>query len=162
MKVMVWHHNHGEYYYDASTPEAEEASAREVLRDMVKNQMIVPPEDPMKHIQYSSIDLEQARLTDEQIDALPLESLRDEARMHKNKLARRIKIAAHEAEQWDELQRFLASEVIMSQPWVRRSGPRVGETVAPKPIPARMILQQWADGGEYTRVEVETVWTPDD
>jgi len=162
MKVLVWHDKHGEYYYDASTPEAEEASSREILKQMVASRYIEEPEDPYKHIQFSSIDLEQAYLTDEQIEALPTGSLRKEAREHKQALTNRLARYKNEKEEFAELERFLAGETIMSKPWVRRSGPNAGETVPPKPIPALRILEQWADGGEYMRIEVESVWTPED
>lgn len=138
MRILVWHGKYGDSYYDASTHEAREASARKILKEWTDpNYPWLPaPEDPMKHIQYSGIDLEQASLTDEQIEALPTEGLRAEARKHKRSLERRVQNYANELEDYDFIQKVVAGE--------------------PSSVTAWQLVQQYG-GDEYMEVSEESV-----
>lgn len=163
MNILVWHGKHGDAFYDASTPERKEASAMELLRNWA-GYWIVEPEDPMKHIQYSGIDLEQAALTDEQIDALPTEKLREEASKHKKNLARLHANYRQELAEWDELQRVLAGEEFYEPQTYYRANSSDGSHKKGDPAPLRRVtawrvLQTYADG-EYMGVSEESVWTP--
>lgn len=180
MNILIWHGKHGDAYYDASTPEAREASAVQILEEWTQpNYSWVPePEDPMKHIQYSGIDMEQANLTDEQIAALPTETLRKDAQRHKDSLARRISNYEAEKEDYILLMRVVAGERPL-MPWRRRRKDTTDEEWAEiverlaekfpdavvegdrvrKPVTAWSLVQQYGEG-EYMQVSEESVWTP--
>lgn len=147
MKILVWRCKYGENYYDASTPEALEASSLEVLRNLVKDGYIFEPKDPMKHIEYSGIDLELARLTPEQIHALPTQSLRDEAIKHMKRFAYRYAVYYHEKHQYEVIQRLLNGETVVE----KHNGKQ-------RTFTAWSILQM-RDGSEYENFSVADVWT---
>ena len=179
VKILVWTHKHGSEYYDASTPEKLEASARLVLEDLIGARYITAPEDPMKHIEYSGIDMELAQLDDETIDALPTQSLRDEATKHKNKLAARIRRHREDQTEWENIQKLIAGEEVY-EPWTRRKPAwtdeewqqvieqRLARVPGSKVIGDRVHarLSAWTivksrDGGEYEHFEIEDVIEPE-
>ncbi len=156
MQILVWKDKHGDYFYDASTSEALEKSAQIILKQMVEMGYIQEPDDPMKHIQYSGIDMEQASLTDEQIAELPTSSLRDTAKKHKLSLARRLR--QHQTE-LDEF-RIVMDLVAGKEVWSRDRGVYQSGTRKGTPIPDARITAWWVvqgRGGEYEQFSVETV-----
>lgn len=164
MKVLIWESKYGPHLYDASTDENERLSCIEILKDWVGEGYVYPPEDPLDHIHYTSIDLEQANLTDEQIEALPTESLQKEAKKHKANLQARIRQYEVELEDWKQLQQIIAGERIFAPDWARRSDSPDGKHKAGDMMPGKEItpwnmIQQW-NGGEYMGVDYEHVWTP--
>lgn len=146
--------------YDASTDEKLEASARKCLRELIESGWIPAPEDPMKHIEYSGIDLEQAQLSDAQIDALPLESLRKDARDHKRRLASRITQHERRKAEHEEMLAVVRGEEVYAPDWVRQADSRdgqykAGDVVPGKRITAWSILRGYED--EYVRFDIDTV-----
>lgn len=166
MKVLVWKDKHCDHYYDASTDEALEKSAVKVLKQLMEYSYIYKPEDPMDHIEYSGIDLEQAQLTDEQIAALPTDGLREEARKHKAKFAQRFKRHESEMAEYREIEKIIAGETVMSPDWVRQADSRdgkhkKGDVMPGRPVTAWSILQG-RNGAEYEVFEIEHVEMADD
>lgn len=90
MQILVWEDKHCTNYYDASTPEQLDASARHIIEVLVDNDYVHDPgtwEDV--DLQYSGIDFELAALDDEAVKALPTDGLRKEALRHRQSLAYR-------------------------------------------------------------------------
>jgi hypothetical protein len=176
MKILVWHDKHGEHYFDASTPEAKEKSALKILKMWVEWNYIGKPEDPMQHIQYSGIDLEQAQLTDEAIDALPTQQMRNTAMGHKRSLERRKRQYESELEEFEDVEKIIAGESVFEV--FRERGENVsdeewadfvnrlktkfqeldvqGDQII-RPVSAWRLLQGYE--GEYMRVSEERVET---
>jgi len=174
---MIWHGKHSDEYFDASTPEAHEESARKLLETWIDpNYPWLPePEDPMKHIEYSGIDLEQANLTNEQIAALPTETLRKEAQKHKTNLARRISQCESEKRDYELIKKVVAGErpllrwrkrrdTTTDEEWldiIKRVTEKFPDAVVEgdrvlRPASAVHLLQGYSDG-EYMGVEVVDV-----
>jgi hypothetical protein len=165
VRIVAWKHKHGVNYYDASTDEALQASARKIIKDLLTMGYIYEPEHPMMHIQYSGIDLEQAQLTDEQIDVLPTLSLRAEATKHKDALTRRYREYEEAKKEYADYQRCAAGEPVMQAAWRRKADSpdgkyKAGDMMPESEVPPWKVLQ-WRDGGEYEDFSLETVWTPD-
>ncbi len=152
MMILVWESKHGNVYYDASTDELLDWAAKQILAQWL-DYYIVKPDDPMKHIQYSGIDLEQANLSTEQIAALPTESMRAEAAKHKNNLARRYAQYENDLQVYADVQTILSGESVTRER-ARRSG--LQQTIV---YDAWHILQEHADG-EYMNVEFLRVKSP--
>jgi hypothetical protein len=145
MKILVYYSKYGESYWDASTEEKREKSARIILSELLSSGWIYEPDDPMDHIEYSSIDLELAQLDDETINALPTESLRSEALRHKQNLATRIKRAEAERKDYEDMVRVAAGEEV--------------EDAKGRKVTAWSLLRDYDD--EYVRFEIESVTDPD-
>ena len=145
MKVLTWEHKHGTFLYDASTSEVLEKSARQILNELISEGYVYEPEDPMKHVEHSGIDMELAQLTTEEIDALPLESLQKKARKEKNRLADRVRRAQYEREDYDLIIRVARGEKVIDN--------------RGRQMTAWRILQD-RSGYEYEVFDVQSVWTP--
>ncbi len=163
MQIIAWHHKHGTDYYDASTDEAQEASAREILRALIEEmQYIYPPDDPMKHIEYSHIDLELAALNDDQVAALPVQSMKDEALKHRKNLEARIRQYESDKLEYDRVLKVIAGEEVFRR-WTRKTDSADGRFKAGQrmkaPVTAWSLVRE-RNGGEYEYFQLETVWVP--
>lgn len=153
MEIIVWEAKHYTNYYDASTEEAKQASAREIIRDLISGSYIVKPEaEP--DLRYSGIDFELANLTEEEIAALPVESLRDEAKKHKRKLSLRLKQHERDIKDFDLAQKLAAGETVMYQAVNRRTNKIEERELTP------WGYVQSRSGGEYEQISLESAWTP--
>lgn len=161
MRVLVWKNKHANQYYDASTPEALDASAREILRSLIHDyQYVYGPSEPS----YFGIDLEQAALTDDQIAELPTNAMRETAASHKSAKERADKEYEDDVEEYQNaLKVSRGEEVIVDHGVYRRDDPRgrwkAGDR-ALKKLTAWDILQD-RNGAEYEVFELEEVWTHD-
>lgn len=144
--------------YDASTDEKLEMAARKCMRELLTSGWLPDPGGPMDHIEYSGIDLEQAQLSDEQIDALPIESMRNDARSHKTRLAKRIAQHEQARQVYDEWIAVAAGEERYAPDWVRQADSRdgvhkAGDTMSGKRITSWTLLSSYED--EYVHFELD-------
>jgi hypothetical protein len=165
MEILVWEDKYGTSYYDASTPEALEKSALKILRQLLNDRYIVKPENPLEgdNLEYSGIDLEQARLTLEQIEALPTEGLRKDALAHRKRLANRIRSYQNQLAEYNAIQKVLAGEEVYARDWVRKADTKQGkkgDVVKGRRITAWSLLQM-RNGAEYEHFSIEVVQEAD-
>lgn len=151
MKIIVWEDKHSTKYYDASTPEAWDASAIEILRELT--------DEPYGYMnpEYAKpfISDDDRRLAGIDLDTLPTDA-RDElshkvtqARAHIEREERGYRRAQEEY--------ALALSYIKagkSPMMVRGKGYR-GE----HPVPSSWLIVESRSGYEYENFSTETVWT---
>lgn len=159
MNIIVWEDKHGTSYYDASTPENREASAREILRQLIDQQYIYKPDDEPD---VYGIDMELVALTEDQVDALPTNSMAAEARKHRKTYAARVRENDDAKREYETIQEILAGETVYRR-WTRQTDSRDGKFKAGQrmkaPITAWSMVSARSDY-EYEQFSEETVWVP--
>ncbi len=74
-QIIICHEKHGEFYYDASTPEKLASSALSILTERFETGYMYW--DPRAHRDAADIACDElAALTDEQIEAIPSDEVR--------------------------------------------------------------------------------------
>lgn len=160
-RVLTWQHKHGRELYAADTDEQLEKSARKVLKTLLDWGYIYEP-DVEPDFRYQDIDFELVALSDEQVNALPTESLRECARRHKKKHANVIREHERELARYEEAVKVAAGEEVwITDRGVRRTGPNAGEYFPPMQVTAWRILES-RNGAEYEIFDIEHITDPDD
>ncbi len=156
-QILIYKNKYGEDFYDASTPQKLEAASRKILKGLLDSRWIPqPPDEP--DFRYSNIDMELANLTNDQINELPVISLRTEALRHKEKLANKIKGHVAEVAEYAEWLAVANGEEIYAPDWVRRADSmdgtqKKGDVVKGGRVTAWSILRHYED--EYVSFELE-------
>lgn len=145
MQILVWKSKHADYYFDASTPEDLEKSARKILQKLVDGDWIFEPS------LYESWDKELVEVSNEALEGLP-SSMVEEVEQHRAKKARAISEFEAEKTEWNQLQKILAGEEV-----VREYTNSAGE-VWKRPVTAWGLLQN-RSGYEYEEYDVVKVET---
>lgn len=156
MEILVYYSKHSTDFYDASTDEALAKSALHIIKIMGKEGYYPEPSDP-RESKWNPLN-EGDNLTDEQIAALPNDTLRLAA-THARKMYRgRLGQYKRELAEWNELQRIIREEdaSVKHEPFVTSQG----KEKVRKIIPAWDLLYARTDY-EYERVELATVWSAD-
>jgi hypothetical protein len=111
-KIVIFKEKHGDYYYDASTPEIFNKVALAVLRERFEAGYWYY--GPSELTPLSAEDQAIADLTDEQVEALP-EALKETTATKRNRILRGVRARQAEYDrdkQWmDTLQELLALPV---------------------------------------------------
>lgn len=93
MEILVLHGKHGDYYYDASTPEALAESAFKVLKMHYDQGYYFEPDEP----------LPREILSDDEIVAIESEELRNYAKRQQINYKRHLAQYEIEKEEWDAI-----------------------------------------------------------
>ena len=173
-RILVWAGKYGHRYYDASTAEKLERSARAIVATLVKDGWIYEPDEP----RFDSEELEAEALTEAELASMP-EFARERATSLRKAVKARRQASAEEREdyeratelaegksplttfrartrhrddEWDEL----VAAVMEKYPDAVHEG-----NVIYRPGTAWGLLQE-RDGAEYESYSVETVTTFED
>lgn len=157
MKILVWKGKHSTEYYDARDDETLAKSALALMHQFNDYELYYyEPEDPRLSKYHPVYDAED--LTDEQIEGLPTEGLREEAKKARSKYRGAMKAYARDHAMWEEGQRILREEdaSVKHEPFVTSQGKKKVRKI----IPAWDFINARADY-EYEYVRIETLHTND-
>lgn len=153
VRILIEHGKHATSYYLVDTLERLDKAALSILRMRHEMGYIYEPEEPY------NFDKEAYELTDEQLDAIPIESVRADLTKRRERAQRTLKESEVELREYNELLELLDqdSTIYSREVTVRENGQYVK-----KPGKASKAWEILRDRGdyEYERVELETVTAP--
>lgn len=139
-KVLMWEHKHGTSLYDASTPEALDAAAVQVIRELLQLQYIYEPYEP--HLPEDYVELSKVDL--EKLDETARKLLEKQVQTARSELQRLTSEYKYEREDYDE-----ATKIV-----------EAGKTeISDNGSPASWRFLQRRSGYEYELFSLVKVWT---